>query len=77
MAQGYKKYTTLRTSEGVYKNFVMPFGLSNGTALFKRYENAILLPLMKYDLCVYFKDILIPLSNLAKNIFSSQKVLEL
>jgi Reverse transcriptase (RNA-dependent DNA polymerase) len=67
----------LRSLQGVFKDVVMPLGLSNGPASFQRYFNGISLPLVKYNLCVYLDDILIPSSDSAKNPFLAQKVVDL
>ncbi|SLM41539.1 retrotransposon ty3-gypsy subclass protein [Lasallia pustulata] len=59
MDPGSKDLTTFITSMGLYKDCVLPFGLTNGPASYQHYMNDILLPYLNDFVQAYLDDIII------------------
>jgi Reverse transcriptase (RNA-dependent DNA polymerase) len=59
MAKTSEKSTTFSTPFGNYLYTVMPFGLCNAPAIFHRFMNQLLLPVLGDSCCVYLDDVML------------------
>lgn len=65
-----------KTNEGLFKWFVMPFGLMNAPATFMRLMNDILWPFTNAFLAVYLDDILIFNQSWEEHVHHIRQVLQ-
>ena len=71
-----EELTTFRTRYGQYKCKVLPFGLTNGPAIYQRYINNVLFEYLDDFCTVYLDNILIYSNNLVEHELYIRKVLE-
>jgi hypothetical protein len=62
-----EELTTFRTRYGMYKYQVLPFGLTNGPAIYQRYMNEVLFDYLDDFCTVYLDDILIYSDNVLEH----------
>jgi hypothetical protein len=68
--------TTFRTRYGMYKYKVVPFGLSNGPAVFQRYVNSTFFDYLNKFMIVFMDDLLIYSKTIREHKEHVKKVLE-
>ena len=70
-----EELTTFRTRYEQYKCKVLPFGLTNGPAIYQRYMNDVLFEYLNDFYIAYLDDILIYLEDPAEHELYVRKVL--
>jgi hypothetical protein len=71
-----KDLTTFQTRYGLYKCKVLPFGLTNGLAIYQRYMNDVLFNYLNNFCTAYLNDIMIYSNNKLEHETYVKKVLE-
>ncbi len=63
IAEDVEKLTTFRTRYGLYKYYVLPFGLTNGPTIYQRYINDVLFEYLDIFYTAYLDNILVYSDN--------------